>query len=416
MSHNRCSKLRSRAYHKKGQLEGQIQYPGTPALIRGYGDIDQEPTQYKSKSGVGKWNNGFYKARPVKYAQEVYYPGLFLNECPKKKFSLIKYDHEPENKDNDEMDVIVPKQDILDDFVAPTISKIVPIKQTYVFLEMQNERLTHQLSLSQLQSSQQQQQQQQQQQPRYSYTFSQSQQQQQEQKDGDDDDDDGDDVNMQQFPSPNIDQSSSTSFSQSQQQQQDGDDTDMDDKSVHSNQNKFHDHQKKYHYIESSSDSDDGHDLINRNSQSAGNIANITNKNNNNDNNDKKQDALCKNQNDKFLNKSFRKPYISRRNRMSAQRKMNQTKHKALISCKPNHRTQISFSTKANFCTLVEHGMTMRDAWRSLKDSGFQVGKSHTNCHRWFTKGSAGWLELIAKHGDQHKFSFLVYTFIQIYI
>ena len=137
--------------------------------------------------------------------------------------------------------------------------------------------------------------------------------------------------------------------------------------------------------------------------------------NNNNNNNNITECPLPSTQTKHFLNKKYVKPnnikYIK-----GAISRCKQAKVQAQNKKKPRARTQIPFSTKHNFCLMVEGGMSKLDAWRWCKDNGFDVGKCSSGCGRWARKGSNYYLRMIAKHGDAYKFCTLFYIYFKTHI
>ena len=120
-------------------------------------------------------------------------------------------------------------------------------------------------------------------------------------------------------------------------------------------------------------------------------------------------DEFCINQNNKFMSRKFIPPQITTRKRRGAQRQIANTRNKAYNSTKSNHRTPITFATKALFCAKVEQaGMSRIQAWKWMKNAGYQVGRSSGGCHKWAAKGSHYWMSLIAKYGDHLKFSCII--------
>ena len=125
---------------------------------------------------------------------------------------------------------------------------------------------------------------------------------------------------------------------------------------------------------------------------------------------------FCINQNNIFINKNFIPPQITSKKVKGAKNKISTTKSKASNSIKENHRTPITFATKAIFCSKVEHaGMNRRQAWNWMNQNGYNVGRSSGSCHKWAAKGSHHWMSLIAKQGDRMKFGFIIIIIILLY-
>ena len=123
-------------------------------------------------------------------------------------------------------------------------------------------------------------------------------------------------------------------------------------------------------------------------------------------------DQFCIDQTQKFICSKFTRTDAHTKAVLGAKKKIRITTNKAHNSCKSTHRTPITFSTKAVFCSKVEAGMSRLAAWKKMKQQGYEVGRSSGGCHRWAAKGSNYWMHLIAKKGDLNKFSYCIYFFI----
>ena len=131
----------------------------------------------------------------------------------------------------------------------------------------------------------------------------------------------------------------------------------------------------------------------------------------------KEVNQFCQQQTEKFFNKDFDKTTRVQKKYQTANKIVRREKQKALNSIKKNHRSPISFATKVIFCLKYENGKSNKDAWNWCKLNGFNVGKSHTSCHRWSQKGSQYWLKKLAESGiNGQKFSFCIIIIIIIII
>ena len=127
----------------------------------------------------------------------------------------------------------------------------------------------------------------------------------------------------------------------------------------------------------------------------------------------KEVNQFCQQQTEKFFNKDFDKTTRVQKKYQTANKIVKREKQKALNSIKKNHRSPISFATKVIFCLKYENGKSNKDAWNWCKLNGFNVGKSHTSCHRWSQKGSQYWLKKLAESGiNGQKFSFCMIIII----
>ena len=270
--------------------------------------------------------------------------------------------------------IIIPRQDIcgLTTIKTPSICKIIKIKDTAAFTAMVNDELSQQISNSQSQKT------------RYIYNVTKHLKS----------------TNLQPMPSPN---------------------SDINEESEDSNDNEPI-YMKEGELDSYDSDGDTFMATIDKLAEFKNNNL-LLNENKIEDDDDYPEpppvppyvkcdaskiavgDDLAADQCNSFLNKSFIKPSVTSKDVAGAQRIKDITKNKALISTKDDHRTQINFSTKVNFCLMVESGMTHREAWLWCKRNGFTVGKGFSGCGRWARKGSAHYLRLIAENGDLYKFS-----------
>lgn len=363
-------------YRRCSRLENQA-----PALIRYYSEFEEEKTH------VWKKGKDVFRAANGKYPQPVYYLGTFIMN--KNRNALIRYDYEgsiapdqskckikynkegydSEGHDRNGFDKdgyckhmkMIPRQDIcgLTTIKTPSICKIISIKDTAAFIQMVNEELSQQV----LSSSQQQQSKSSA--NKYSYNIQQH-------------------VN-EKFPfSPDDSDSDDSKQNNSQNFDSDGDlFMDLIDK------------KKKKKILRSEKKIDDvqqSQNLFATCGQIDESMSKIP-----------KGDDQAAESSHRFINKTFIKPNFNGKQLAGAQRTQEMTKHKAIISTKQDHRTQIKFSTKVNFCYMVESGMTHQEAWNWCKKNGFEVGKGSSGCGRWARKGSTHYLRLMAKNGDQFK-------------
>ena len=339
----------------------------SPALIRHYSEICE------SKIHVWKKGKDVFNAKPVKYAQPVYYPGVFIMN--KNRKALITYDHD-QNQENiyndngycDNMKII-PRQDIcgLTTIKTPSICKIIQIKDTAAFTAMLNNELSQQISNSQSQK------------PKYIYNVTKHLKS----------------TTLQPLPLPSP--NNSPDFD-------DTDDDDDDDHDKDSDGDQFMTTIDQLTKTNNENKINDEEEFETPPPVPSVYINNNNNKISDNDDDDDDGDDLAADQCNDFLNKSFIKPSVTSKDVAGAQRIKENTKNKALISTKEDHRTQINFSTKVNFCLMVESGMTHREAWLWCKKHGFVVGKGYSGCGRWARNGSAYYLRLIAENGDSYKF------------
>lgn len=109
---------------------------------------------------------------------------------------------------------------------------------------------------------------------------------------------------------------------------------------------------------------------------------------------------FCKQQNERFQNKSFKRTDKSISKKLkSAHKIIRQTKQRGLNKNKKDSRQAITWSAKAIFCAQKEKGdKTNKEAWKWCHENNIEVGKTYTFCHKW-DKGSAYWLRLIAENG-----------------
>ena len=329
------------------------------ALIREYSSWEtQKKKQYIQHGHI-------FQAYPCLYAQPVYYEGIWIRNPPRmNKKSLVRYDFQTsiieydENGYCDDM-ILMPRKDISGlhggkEF--PSILKIVPIKETMYFIRFMNQFLSQRLSQLQGPKS------------NYSYQYKiipnhvKS-------------------TDAQPFPSPNC-----------SPDQDDIEDANDNIPEAAKEQNQTQD-----------SDGDQFMQDCDQQSQ--------VNNNKNNDNNNNVQENLASTQIKHFLNKKYIKPQIKSKHIKGAIRKCKKAKVQAQSKNKSSSRIQIPFSTKHNFCLMVESGMGKLDAWRWCRDNGYEVGKSASGCGRWARKGSNYYLNMIAKHGDAFKFCFILLLF-----
>ena len=358
------------------------------ALIRFFGEIAP------SKKYI--WNKGteVFDAHPVKYPQDYFVPGTYLKN--RRKHRVVKYAHDPERKE-----CYIPKEANVTDHLAPTVLKIVPIQSTCAFLNFEKQNLTQQLS--------------QQEKSRYVYNptqFNNDKKNNQQHKPQ---------INQRQqqtLPSPTA---STDDDDLKRVSTADGEESDIDDfiaDGEESDGQIIDDGADTDEFIDDTAQLNDTADIYAAPHQNAPSSDDevMQQKLKNSDG-----DEFCIKQNDHFLNKIFNPRQYTPRNVESAQKKIKSTASKAYNSIKANHRTPITFATKALFCQKVEQlGMTRIQAWKQMKADGYEVGKSPGGCHKWAAKGSHYWMSLIAKHGDKVKlsycYSWCFYLFLYIYI
>lgn len=321
--------------------------PQDECIIRYFDGWEKEPAKQYS------WKNGsdLFTAYPAKFGQPFYYEGVLVKN--KGSRALIRYRHQGKAKFNvlgycDEM-VSVPKKARcgLHDKLVPSICKKIPIKSTKAFKKMQSDSENAQLRQKIMELSQQNNVSSVPGKRRYIYRPP-------------------PDL-PEEMPSPDASLSDEHDLPEEAAKEQTVD-----------------------------SDGDEQMKIFDNE---------IQKQTNNNNNRNEENKNLSSTQTKKFFKTKFtNKEKVKNKNLKGAIKKSKQTKIKALRSIQSNSRTQISFSTKYNFCLMRESGMNINQAWNWCKANGFDVGRSPSGCGKWARKGAAFYMRLIATHGDNYKF------------
>ena len=340
--------------------------PKSKAFIREYSCwSDEKRKQYTRE-------NRIFNAFPCKYAQPVYYKGWFIKNPPRLSGkSLVRYDFQEGEPIYDSAGycqdmIVMPRNSMCGlhgGVTFPTIVKIIPIEDTVAFSQFMCKFLSQRIDI--LTNSQK---------SNYRYQYKQIPENVKS-------------TPNQPMPSPNCSPSP--------------DPQGNDDFGAANNGN---------HRNNQSEDSDgdqfmrncEAEDEINKSQSEA--QKNTNNDNNTNNNNNNNGSCLSQTQTKHFLNKKFIRNTIHNKNLKGAIRKCKQAKVKARNKTKQGSRQQIHFTTKYNYCLMVEGGMGKHEAWKWCNKNGFNVGKSSSGCGRWAKKGSNYYMRLIAKYGDAYKF------------